>query len=150
MKIVGFNFTKILAEREGPAEGKVNISMTLDIDSMTKESLQAISQTVVKSDFNFLVKYEKMAKLEFKGSIYFTAEDEKIKEIMKKWKDKKVPDDIRVPLYNLILTKSNIRALELEDEFGLPTHIPMPKMSPNPNPQETKDTKNTKEASYVK
>ncbi len=139
MKIVGFNFTKILAEKEGPAEGKVNIAMTLDIDAIEKQKLSAISQDVVKADFNFLVKYEKMAKLDFKGSIYFTAEEEKVKEIMRKWKDKKVPDDIRVPLYNLILTKSNIRALELEDEFGLPTHIPMPKMSPK-----------QQETSYVK
>ena len=142
MRIVGFNYTKILAEKEAPPIGKLNISMSLDIDSIEKQKLPAIG-AVLKADFNFSIKYEKIAKLDFKGSIYFTAEEEKVREIMKKWKDKKVPDDIRVPLYNLILTKSNIKALELEDEFGLPTHIPFPKI-------ERPSTQQQQEKSYVK
>ena len=128
MKIVGFNYTRILAEKESSATGKVNISMSLDVASIEKQKLPSVGD-VLKADFDFSIKYEKIAKLDFKGSIYFTAEEDKVKEVMKKWKDKKIPDDIRVPLYNLILTKSNIKALELEDEFGLPTHIPLPKLS---------------------
>ncbi len=139
MKIIGFNFTKILAEKEGPAGGKVNVSMSINVSNIEKQKLSAIGQDVIKAEFNFSIKYEKMANLNFKGEIYFTAEEEKLKEVVKKWKDKKVPEDIRVPLYNLILTKCNIRALELEDELGLPTHVPLPKVS-NKQP----------ETSYVK
>ena len=34
--------------------------------------------------------------------------------------------ELRMNLFNLILRKSNIKALELEDEMNLPLHIPFP------------------------
>jgi hypothetical protein len=50
--------------------------------------------------------------------------------VLKKWKNKKIEDEVRVPLFNLILTKCNLKALQFEEEFGLPTHIPFPRVSP--------------------
>ena len=50
----------------------------------------------------------------------------KIKEILKQWKNKKISEDFKIPLFNLILRKSNVKTLELEEEMGLPLHIPLP------------------------
>jgi hypothetical protein len=58
-----------------------------------------------------------------------------LKDILKKWKGKKLADETRIPLFNTILTKCNLKSLQLEEEFGLPTHIPMPRVQP---PQEDK------------
>jgi len=45
---------------------------------------------------------------------------------------------MRVPLFNFIMNKCNIKALYLEDEMGLPLHIPLPKISTE---QETSEKK---------
>jgi len=50
----------------------------------------------------------------------------KSKEVLKKWKDKEIPEDFRLVLFNIILKKSSLRALQLEEEMNLPTHFPLP------------------------
>jgi len=51
------------------------------------------------------------------------------KEVLKGWKDKETTDDFRIFLFNIILRKSNIKALQLEDELALPPHIPLPSLN---------------------
>ena len=49
------------------------------------------------------------------------------------WKDgsdKKIPEGIRIGLFNFIMSKCNVKALQLEDELGLPFHVPMPRLRP--------------------
>jgi len=129
MRIVGFNFTKISAEKLEPSEKiKPKISMGIDISSLEKQKISAINQDVFKIEFTFTVKYEKLANFEIKGAVYFTTDHKMEKEIQKKWKDKKIPDEIRVPLFNFILTKCNLKVLSFEEEFNLPTHIPFPRI----------------------
>ena len=41
-------------------------------------------------------------------------------------KDKKMPENFRMTLFNLILRKSSLKALQLEEEMNLPTHIQLP------------------------
>ena len=148
MQVIGFNFTKILAERIGLPQGKVNINMTIDFPNLEKESAKALSKEVLRTDFKFGIFYEKIAKFEFNGSVYFAATPEKIKETMKKWvKEKKLPDEARVPLLNFVLGKCNIKALQLEEEFNLPSHIPLPKVSKPEELEKGKDA--NKDAKYV-
>ena len=42
------------------------------------------------------------------------------------WKDKKMPDDFRNTLFNLILRKASLKALQLEEEMNLPIHMQLP------------------------
>lgn len=129
MRIVGFNFTKISAEKfETATKVKPKITMGIDISSLDKQKISAINQDVFKANFNFSIKYEKLANFDIKGTVYFTTDPKMVKEIQKKWKDKKIPDSIRIPLFNFILTKCNLRVLSFEEEFNLPTHIPFPKI----------------------
>jgi hypothetical protein len=60
--------------------------------------------------------------------VLLLTEKDESKDILKKWKNKKMPEEFRVPLFNIILTKSNLRALQLEEELNLPTHIPLPRI----------------------
>ena len=51
------------------------------------------------------------------------------REVLKGWKDKENLEEFRMFMFNVILRKSNIKALELEDELNLPPHIPLPSLN---------------------
>jgi hypothetical protein len=53
-----------------------------------------------------------------------------INAISKNSGTKKIPDKMRVPIFNFIMSKCNIKALSLEDDLNLPYHIPMPRLEP--------------------
>jgi len=134
MKIIGFNFEKISAERKNPVKGKLEISSNINIKEIKQEKIDIISeQNPLKLSFKFTIEYKpKIAEIIFEGFVLALFEKTKSKEIIKKWKNKKISDDIRIPLFNFILTKCNIKALQFEEEFGLPTHLPLPRIKPQP------------------
>ena len=148
MQVIGFNFKKISAERHKAPEGKININMNITFDKLEKEEEKTLSQDVMRADFDFSVKYENIADFVFLGAVYFTATPEKIKEMIKFWaKEKKLPEEIRVSLINFVLGKCNIKAMQLEEEFNLPSHIPLPKVANVPSDEKGKDA--NKDAKYV-
>jgi len=137
MQVIGFNFTKISSERKKAPEGKIEIKSNINVKTIEPEKLELIKEKdVLKFTFEFSIDYTPgIAKLDFEGFSLIMLEKNKSKEILKKWKSKKIDDDVRLPLFNLILTKCNLKALQLEEEFGLPTHVPMPKLAPPQNNQ---------------
>ena len=138
---------KISVERNDKVDAKtkqLKINSKIDIKDIDKEKIEAITEEILKLDFVFSINYEpKIAEIAFEGSILMTLNKEQSKEMVKQWKSKKVPDSIRIPIFNFIMTRCNIRALQLEEEMNLPTHIPMPRLSPQNQGQ------NTNNRSYV-
>ena len=132
MQVIGFNLTKISVNREEKLEGKVEIKQNIDISNISKDKVSISQDDILKIGFTFSVSYneDKLAKVELKGQVILLPTKEELKDILKSWKDKKVPEGIRIPLFNFIMNKCNIKALQLEDEIALPLHIPMPKLSP--------------------
>jgi len=130
MKIVGINFTKINAEKlEENSNQKLNIKSNIDISDVydVKYEFLNLKEALVGVKFTYLVNYEpNYAKISFEGIVVFSVAKEESKEILDSWREKKVLDAFKVPLFNTILKKSNIKALHLEEELNLPTHIPMP------------------------
>lgn len=137
MRVIGFNFEKISAERKKIPEGKIEIKSNINVKSISQEKLELLKdKDVLKFSFEFTIDYSPdMAKLSFEGFALVILEKDKVKEILKKWKTKKLADDVRLPLFNLIMTKCNLKALQFEEELGLPTHVPMPKIAPPQNNQ---------------
>jgi hypothetical protein len=132
MQIVGFNFEKIQAERKNQPKGKLQVSSNINIKSVSQEKIELVKdKPALKFDFEFKVEYKpSIAEISLQGSTLLLVEKEQAKEVIKKWKNKRIPDDIRIPLFNMILTKSNLKALQLEEELNLPTHIPFPRIKP--------------------
>lgn len=135
MQVIGFNFTKISSERKKAPEGKIEIKSNINIKSIESEKVEMLKdREVLKFTFDFAIEYTpNIASLNFEGIILTTSDKndkETPKEILKKWKTKKITDEVRLPLFNLIMTKCNLKALQLEEEFGLPTHVPMPRLAP--------------------
>ncbi len=142
MQVIGFNFHKISAEKQNNAKGKMNIKMGITFEKLTKEAVKSVNQDVIKADFDFSIEYVKTAKLNFKGSVYFTATPDKIKDILKHWdKNKQLTEELKVPLMNFVLTKCNVKSLQLEEEFNLPPHIKLPKIALPVEETVKKDTK---------
>ncbi|GAG20549.1 unnamed protein product, partial [marine sediment metagenome] len=61
------------------------------------------------------------------------------KDILKEWNDKKMSEDFRITLFNIILRKSNLKAIQLEDEMNLPIHIQLPSLKKEDQVSEKKN-----------
>ena len=133
MQVISFNFEKIQAERK-QAKGMQNmqINSNINIKNITQEEISIVKdKPVLKFDFEFSVNYKpEIAEIVFRGFSLVLVEKDESKDILKKWKNKKISEEVRLPLFNLILTKCNLRALQLEEELNLPTHIPLPRIKP--------------------
>jgi hypothetical protein len=131
MKIIGFSLSKISVERKEKLEGKLEIKQDIDIKEVEKDKIPISNEEVFKIKFRFNVDYSKdLAKLELEGSVILLPEKQEGKFFSVSWKDKQIPDEFKPMIFNFIMTKCNLKALTLEDEMGLPLHLPMPKLSP--------------------
>lgn len=130
-KLVGFNLSKISIEKENEIKGKIEIKSNIHVENIKKETIEISKENdILAFEFSLTIDYEpKIAKIQFKGDTLVLVSPEESKEIMKKWKKKEIADPIRILVFNTILAKCNIRALQLEEELNLPTHIPMPKLA---------------------
>jgi hypothetical protein len=130
MRIIGFNLSKISAERIDEIVGNLEVTQNIDIQDIKEEEIPFSKEKALKIFFNFKINYSSdFAKIDFTGIIIILPEKEELKEILKQWKDKKIPEDTRVPLFNFIMAKCNVKALSLEDELNLPTHFQMPRIN---------------------
>ena len=133
MRIIGFNFTKINAAKlKDSSTAKVDIKSNIHISSIEKaESDLLKDETVISIDFEYTIDYNPdFAKLSFEGKILVVTDETNGKEILDLWSSEKgINPKIRPLVFNSIFTRSNIRALDLEQEINLPPHIPLPRIS---------------------
>ena len=132
MTIVGFNFTRIEAEKKQIMKGKININNNVSIKNVEEKklSLSSDKQKVMGFGFEFLAKYDPdIGSIRINGDVLYMDNAVKAKEILDSWKkDKKLPKDIMPVILNTVLNKCNIQALILSEQVNLPPPIPMPKL----------------------
>ena len=132
MTIVGFNFTKIDAEKKDFVKGKININNNVSITKVDEKSLSLGNdkQKVLSFTFEFISKYNPdIGNISLIGDVLFMDESKKVKEILDGWKkNKKLPKEIMTNILNTILNKCNIQALILSEQVNLPPPIPFPKV----------------------
>jgi len=136
MKVVGFNFNKISVERIEPLTEGIKINTKIDISQIEqiKPDLFKAKEELVRVDFIYSIDYDpNFAKVELKGNIIISLEPKISKNLLSQWKDKKMPEDFKMELFNFILRKANVKALQLEDELNLPLHMPFPKIGKQEN-----------------
>lgn len=133
MKLMGFNFKKISIEKLGerPKELKINTNIDITEIKNLKSDILKTKEEILAVDFSYTIDYSSsFATLNFEGTLLIATEPKISKDLLKQWKKKKIPEELRIPIFNIILMKSNIKALELEDEMNLPLHIPLPTLKP--------------------
>lgn len=129
MKLLGFSFNKINIEKFSSEKKELKINTNINILEINKIQTEIFktNEELLEIRFSYSIKYEpNFANLEFFGNILLSLDLKMIKEVLKKWKDKEIPDDFRIALFNLIIRKSSIKALEFEEEMDIPYHIPIP------------------------
>ena len=131
MKLIGFNINKISAEKLSSDFKGLKIENNIKIEEITstKTDFFKKDEEVLQVLFNFNLNYNpNLAKLAFSGSIILLVDEKDAKKILKQWEDKKISEEIKLPLFNFILRKTSIKALELEDELNIPLHINFPSL----------------------
>lgn len=133
MKLIGFNFKKIDLEKKSDNLKDLKISTGIDISDLreVKSDLFNSSEEMISVKFEYTINYEKdVAVLKFQGNLLVSVEPQQAKEVLRQWKDKKIPEDFRLSVFNIILRKSSLKALQFEEELNLPPHIPLPSFKP--------------------
>jgi hypothetical protein len=132
MKLVGFDFKKISVERFKDTAESLQFNTKLDISSIEplKSDILKTKEELLKVEFVYSILYEpEFAKLELAGKIILAVEPRVAREVLRGWKDKETSDEFRIFMFNIILRKANIRALQLEEELGIPPHVPLPSVN---------------------
>ena len=139
MQVIGFNFTKIKVERNPGQLQPSTINTNIEFVDMAQENISLLKdQDALRIVFKFSVIYNeasqkkevKQGEALFEGIIMIAIPRGQGKELVKGWKKKELASEFQLPLFNLILRKCTPKALDLEDQVGLPTHIPLPHLSP--------------------
>jgi len=131
MRVIGFNFTKLLAEKLEENRNQIKIGTEIDVSNIKsiKADIFKAKEDLIEVKFSYNVEYDpKIAKVELEGSIIFSLEPKLAKQVLKDWKKKKMPEGFRLILFNVILKKSTLKALELEDFLNVPLHISLPSL----------------------
>jgi hypothetical protein len=130
MSIVGFNFTKINAERKSAVVGQVNITNNIGITdiSAVKMGLGG-DRAALKVSFNFVSEYAQFATLQLSGDVILLTNQKTQEDILDKWtKSRQFPPTIAEPVMNHILDRCNVQALLLSKDLNLPSPVPLPKV----------------------
>ncbi len=144
MAIIGFNIKKILVERKKLVRGEVKVNTRMNITDVKKQSVKITKgKDVLSFSFDFAIFYKgvadhigSVADIIFEGNVLFLADPKDTTKILDAWKKKEIPEDIKIRVLNTILSKCNIKALVLEEDMGLPSHIPLPKFQPKSKSKE--------------
>lgn len=140
MKLIGFNLEEISAKKTNEFK-RSNISTDITFNDVDKFKLDLLKDDeTIKASFRFQVNYkdtdnqsnESKNEVVVAGSILLMVTKDESKEFIKAWKNKKLPEDKMLPLYNFILKKCSVKALQLEEDLGLQPHIPFPQVKSQP------------------
>ena len=145
MKILGFNFTKISAEIISKRPDDLKLSTNIDVSEIgnAKADFLKSDEKILAIKFSNTVDYSpNYAKIILEGNLILSTTEDQSKEVLEEWKDKKMPEDFKISIFNIILRRSTLKALQLEEELNLPTHIPLPSVK---SPQKTEEAEKNSE-----
>ena len=140
MRAIGFSFDKINVERLADKVENLKINTKIDVSEITdaKSNFLKTKEEIIKVKFVYNVNYDpEFAKIELEGNVLFALDQKKAKVLLKEWKTKTISEDFKFTLFNIILRKSNLKALELEDELNLPLHISLPSLKKQEDKENT-------------
>jgi hypothetical protein len=140
MKLIGFNFTKMSGEKL-PDFKPSTISTNVSFTDLQTEKTDFLKDEAVKLFFQYTLSYEsqeekkksteKQGEIAFKGYLVLSLSKEELKNLQKSWKKKELPDEFKIPVYNIIFRRCTPKAIHLQDQLSLPFHTPMPTLGKN-------------------
>ncbi len=140
MAVIGFSFTKMLAERKKPIRGKITINNTVTLINVEDNELPLEAKgKSLKLTFGFSTKYEPDAGvIELSGEVIYLDEEKKIREALKQWKaNKTLPNATTEEILNSVLAKCHIQAVIISRDISLPPPVAIPKIGIAAAPETT-------------
>ncbi len=128
IKLGAFRLLKQSVERTEDFKGQLKITPNINIKSIEKFKSENSKQESIKVDFKFEVDYNGLGNVSLEGRMFLIADSKIIKEVVDGWKDKKLDNEVNLVILNVIMQKASVKALELEDEIGLPFHVQLPRL----------------------
>ena len=131
MKLIDFRVKKISGEKTGESLEGTKINTNIDISEVDEvksgvfKGKEQILEIKFKYDLDYAPDY---AKISFEGILLVGVDFKLSRDILKEWKEKKLPDDFKIDLLNLIIRKSGVRALQLEEDLNIPYHMKFPSL----------------------
>ncbi len=138
MQLIGFNFTKVSAEKISSTKN-TRPEIQLDFTDLDKDKIEMLKdKDILRVLFKYMITYiskedKKGAapgSITLLGAVSLSASQEESKEILKAWKKKEIPSSFQIPLYNTILRKCTLKAANLQEDLSLPITLPLPKVGP--------------------
>ena len=134
MKYAGFRLNKIEAEKtEEKKSGNINVNSNFHLGEFKKEeSSKDAKKPIYGFEFTYSVDYENTAKISFKGVIYIeidSSEDKNLLKDLEKPGYKLSDNDLRKFILDVVLARTHVECLHLEERLGLPFHIQSPRVS---------------------
>ncbi len=145
MKILGINFIKLNAEKFSTNTSGVKINTHIDLSEIREVKADFFSpkEKVLGIKFTYEIDYDpNFAKIKLGGNILVSTDELKFNQILEGWKEKNLPEDFRLSIFNLILKKSSLKALQLEEELNVPLHLAMPFLKSQEKSQDSKQVQN--------
>ena len=132
--MVGFSFTKINAEKKSVVNQAVNIESNAGVTNVIELPSIDPKKSLLKFEFDFVVKYEPGAgRIDLSGEIIEIYDKEFGAKVVEHWaKDKKLHAEVMQEVFNNLLAKSNMEAIILSKDMGLPSPIQMPRVDVKP------------------
>lgn len=134
IRLLGFNLTKVTAEKKPEFSGKLQITNNIAIVSAEKHKLDLGKEEALKVTFDFDISYGTLGNVGLSGTLFLLVDSKTLKEALKSWEDQKLPDDLRTIVVNLVMQKASLKALQIEEDLGLPLHMPMPRIEVDSKP----------------
>jgi len=131
MAVIGFNFTKIAAQKLSNKTGKVQVNNNIAIKSIEKSNFSGDEKRqAVRVVFRYDGVYEpKIAHLQFEGDVILMLAKKEAEELVKGWEEKKAPVKSLSSAMNHVLERCNIEGVILARDMNLPSPIPLPKVN---------------------
>jgi hypothetical protein len=137
MKIIGFIFTKLHANRKPEFKSRTTREIKVDFIDVKEEKNEELRADIINSvSFSYSVQYNEpeakkaniLAEVLIEGKVIISLDKNEAKEFSKSWKKKDINPVFKAALFNVILRKCTPRALDLEDHLNLPSHLPFPQV----------------------
>jgi len=128
MPIVGFKFNEISA-KSGKEASSGEISVSIGLPKIINISMKRIGGLEILSfEFEFSLEYANIdSKVTMKGEVFYEGDDKD--EILKQWEsEKKIKDDILLPVLNFAFKKCIAKAMNLAEDLRLPYPIRLPEI----------------------
>ena len=131
MRYAGLRLQKIEGDKFAePSGGNINVNSNFNLGKVKKEEdlIKDRDKPIFSFEFNYSITYEGFAKISFKGIIFIEIEDKKMIKELEKEDTKATDNDLRKLILDIVLARTHVESLHLEEKLNLPFHIQSPKV----------------------